>query len=156
MTSSVTALLRGEPQSLLQQAGASVIERRYVLPHIAHAPMEPVNATAHYQDGKVEVWGSIQSVSPCQDAAGPAHFHEVAEYLMLRGVFTTPGVTPDQLAYYVDVLKKVRDTPEWKALMTEGAFNQTFMTGADFDKWLTGEEARHRQLMQEAGFLAGN
>jgi putative tricarboxylic transport membrane protein len=40
--------------------------------------------------------------------------------------------------------------------MNEGAFNQTFMTGADFAKWLSGEESRHRQLMQEAGFLAGN
>jgi isoquinoline 1-oxidoreductase subunit beta len=49
-----------------------VIERRFVLPHIAHAPMEPVNATAHYQDGKVEVWGSIQSVGACQDAVAAA------------------------------------------------------------------------------------
>lgn len=72
------------------------------------------------------------------------------EYLMLRGVFTTPGAAPDQVAYYIDVLKKVRETPEWKALMNEGAFNQTFMTGADFAKWLSGEESRHRQLMQEA------
>ena len=78
------------------------------------------------------------------------------ECLMLRGGFTTPGAAPDQVAYYIDVLKKVRETPEWKALMTESAFNQTFMTGADFAKWLAGEEARHRQLMQEAGFLAGN
>jgi putative tricarboxylic transport membrane protein len=54
------------------------------------------------------------------------------EYLMLRGVFTTPGAAPDRVAYYIDVLKKVRETPEWKALMTDGAFNQTFMTGADF------------------------
>jgi putative tricarboxylic transport membrane protein len=43
------------------------------------------------------------------------------EYLMLRGVFTPPGATPEPVAYYVDVLKKVRETPEWKALMTEGA-----------------------------------
>jgi tripartite-type tricarboxylate transporter receptor subunit TctC len=78
------------------------------------------------------------------------------EYLMLRGIFTTPGATPEQIAYYVDVMKKVRETPEWKALMVEGAFNQTFLTGAEFVKWLGGEEARHRQLMQEAGFLAGN
>ncbi len=78
------------------------------------------------------------------------------EYLMLRGIFTTPGATPEQVAYYVDVMKKVRDTPEWKALMNEGAFNQTFMTGADFAQWLSGEETRHRALMQEAGFLAGN
>ena len=53
---------------------------------------------------------------------------------MLRGVFTTPGAAPDQVAYYIDVLKKVRDTPEWKALMIEGAFNQTVMAGADFAK----------------------
>jgi len=78
------------------------------------------------------------------------------EYLMLRGVFTTPGAAPDQVAYYIDVLKKVRDTAEWKALMIEGAFNQTVMTGADFAMWLSGEETRHRQLTQEAGFLAGN
>ena len=68
----------------------------------------------------------------------------------------TPGAAPDQVAYYIDVLKKVRDTPEWKALMVEGAFNQTVMTGADFAKWLSGGETRHRQLMREAGFLVGN
>ena len=78
------------------------------------------------------------------------------EYLMLRGVFTTPGATPDQVAYYVDVLKKVRETPEWKALMSEGAFNQTFLTGPEFVKWLGDEENRHRTLMQQAGLLGGN
>src|SRR5262249_36552772 len=44
----------------------------------------------------------------------------------------------------------------WGALIVDGVFNQTFMTGADFAKWLSGEESRHRPLMQEAGFLAGN
>jgi hypothetical protein len=44
----------------------------------------------------------------------------------------------------------------WGALIVDGVFNQTFMTGADFAKWLAGEESRHRQLMQEGGFLAGN
>jgi putative tricarboxylic transport membrane protein len=78
------------------------------------------------------------------------------EYLMLRGIFTTPGASADQVAYYVDLLKKVRETPEWKNLMNEGAFNQTFMAGSEFAKWVSGEEARHRQLMQEAGFLASN
>jgi putative tricarboxylic transport membrane protein len=78
------------------------------------------------------------------------------EYLMLRGVFTTPAATPDQVAYYVDVLKKVRETPEWKTLMMEGAFNQTFLTGPEFTKWLGDEDTRHRALMQEAGLLGGN
>ncbi len=77
------------------------------------------------------------------------------EYLMLRGIFTSPGATPEQVDFYVDLLKKVRETPEWQSLMKEGAFNQTFMTGAEYTKWVETEEQRHRTLMQEAGFLAG-
>ena len=60
---------------------------------------------------------------------------------MLRGIFMTPNATPDQVAFYVDLLKKVRETPEWKHLMKDGAFNQTFMTGADYAKWVEKEEA---------------
>jgi putative tricarboxylic transport membrane protein len=78
------------------------------------------------------------------------------EYLMLRGIFMTPGATPDQVAFYVDLLRKVRETPEWKDLMKNGAFNQTFMTGADYAKWVEKEEQRHRDLMKDAGFLATN
>ena len=36
----------------------------------------------------------------------------------------------------------------------DGAFNKTFMTGAEYTKWVDGEEKRHRDLMKEAGFLA--
>ena len=77
------------------------------------------------------------------------------EYLMLRGIFTVPGATKDQVDYYVELLKKVRETPEWKQLMNEGAFNQTFMTGTDYGKWVESEEKRHQELMKDAGFLAG-
>ena len=68
----VTAFVRGQPQQILQERAAAVIERRFVLPHIAHAPLEPVNATASYKDGAVEVWGPIQSVTACQEAVAHA------------------------------------------------------------------------------------
>jgi putative tricarboxylic transport membrane protein len=76
------------------------------------------------------------------------------EYLMLRGFFMAPGVTKEQTEYYVDLLKKVRAAPEWNSLMKDGAFNQSFMTGADYAKWLGSEEERHQALMKDAGFLA--
>jgi putative tricarboxylic transport membrane protein len=76
------------------------------------------------------------------------------EYLMLRGIFMSPGATPDQVNFYVELFKKVRETPEWKKLMVDGAFNTTFMAGADYVKWVGGEEQRHRDLMKAAGFLA--
>jgi putative tricarboxylic transport membrane protein len=80
------------------------------------------------------------------------------EYLMLRGVFMSPKATKDQVEYYIDLFKKVRATPEWQDFMKSGAFNTTFMTGADYAKWVEVEEKRHETLMKEAGFLnsAGN
>jgi tripartite-type tricarboxylate transporter receptor subunit TctC len=47
------------------------------------------------------------------------------QYLMLRGIFMAGGVTPDQVDFYVNLLNKVRATPDWKAFMDTGAFNQT-------------------------------
>jgi putative tricarboxylic transport membrane protein len=78
------------------------------------------------------------------------------EYLMLRGIFMPPGVSKEQVDFYVELMKKVRETPEWKKLMNDGAYNQTFMTGAEYAKWVENEEKRHRDLMKEAGFLASN
>jgi tripartite-type tricarboxylate transporter receptor subunit TctC len=76
------------------------------------------------------------------------------EYLMLRGIFMPGGVTPDQVQYFVDLLKKVRETPEWKDFLEQGAFNQTTLSGKDYEAWVAREEARHILLMREAGFLA--
>ncbi len=76
------------------------------------------------------------------------------DYLMLRGIFMAPGVTEAQRNYYVALLKKVRETPEWKDFMEKGAFNQTALIGDDYKAWLQKEEQRHHQLMKEAGFLA--
>ena len=73
---------------------------------------------------------------------------------MLRGIFMPPGATPEQVAYYVDVFKKLRETPDWKDFMEKGAFNQTFMSGDAFNEWLGKNEQMHRVLMKEAGFLA--
>ena len=76
------------------------------------------------------------------------------EYLMLRGIFMSPRATKDQVDYYIELFKKVRATPEWQDFMKSGAFNTTFLTGADYAKWVEGEEKRHEALMKDAGFLA--
>ncbi len=76
------------------------------------------------------------------------------EYTMLRGIFMPPNVTQDQVNYYVELFRKVRETPEWKDFMEKGAFNTTFMTGDEFKAWLSKAADTHRTLMDKAGFLA--
>jgi tripartite-type tricarboxylate transporter receptor subunit TctC len=76
------------------------------------------------------------------------------EYTMLRGIFMPGGVTPDQSKFYVDLLEKVRQTPEWKKFMEDGAFNQTSLAGKDYADWVAKNEQLHMGLMKDAGFLA--
>jgi putative tricarboxylic transport membrane protein len=90
-------------------------------------------------------WGDIPT---CKEAGVRT------DYLMLRGIFMPPGVTPDQQAFYVDLMKKVRATPDWKDFMEKGAFNATSLSGPEFTTWLTENENLHRTLMAEAGFIA--
>jgi tripartite-type tricarboxylate transporter receptor subunit TctC len=73
---------------------------------------------------------------------------------MLRGIFMPGGVTPDQVQYYVDLMKKVRETPDWKEFIEKGAFNTTALTGKEYADWVAKEEARNLFLMRDAGFIA--
>jgi tripartite-type tricarboxylate transporter receptor subunit TctC len=133
--------------------------------HIDSSVNNPIEAVAQWRAGKLRplcvfddermpykakvtdtmAWGDIPS---CREAGVNV------DYLMLRGIFASPGVGKEVVDFYVDLFRKVRDTPEWKKFMEDGAFNTTFMSGAEFTKWVERAEALHRDLMKEAGFLA--
>ena len=133
--------------------------------HVDSSVNNPIEAVAQWRAGKLrplcvfdnermnykakvtetQSWNDIPT---CQEAGIPN------DYVMLRGIFMAPGVTAEQTAFYVDLLKKVRETPEWKEYMEKGAFNQTTMSGKEYVDWLAKAEDMHRGLMKEAGFLS--
>jgi putative tricarboxylic transport membrane protein len=133
--------------------------------HVDSTVNNPIEAVAQWRAGKLrplcvfdnkkldykdKIAGDLawDSIPTCKSAGIDV------EYLMLRGFFMAPGVTPDQVNYFVDLFKKVRETEEWKKLMSDGAFNQSFMTGKEYLGWVANEEKRHQDLMKAAGFLA--
>ncbi len=75
------------------------------------------------------------------------------EYTMQRGIFLPPNVPQEAVDYYVDLFKKVRETPEWKEFMQKGAYKQTFMTGDEYKGWLQKAATMHKDLMTTAGFV---
>jgi putative tricarboxylic transport membrane protein len=76
------------------------------------------------------------------------------QYLMLRAFFLPGKVAPDQAAFYVDLLKKVSETPEYKDYMEKQALKPTFLSGPDMLKFLEEDDALNKSLMTEAGFVA--
>jgi len=133
--------------------------------HVDSTVNNPIEAVAHWRAGKLRPLCVFDSkkLDYKEKITADTSWNDIptcksqgldVEYLMLRGFFMPPGVTKDQVAYYVDLFKKVRETPEWKKLMDDGAFNQTFMTGDDYAKWVANAEKLHEGLMKDAGFLA--
>ncbi len=54
----------GDAEAVFQREDVKVVQSRYEFPFIAHATMEPQNCTAHYQDGKMEIWSASQFPAP--------------------------------------------------------------------------------------------
>src|ERR1043165_4528434 len=64
------SLAKEKPQRSLRSDGdlnggfggaAKVVEGAYSYPFIPHAPLEPQNCTAHFKDGKLEIWAPTQT-----------------------------------------------------------------------------------------------
>jgi putative tricarboxylic transport membrane protein len=145
--------------------GGGTVATQLVGKHVDSSVNNPIEAVAHWRGGtlrplcvfdgsrmpykdKVTDTMSWNDIPTCKEAGVPM------EYTMLRGIFMPAGVKQDVVDFYVDLFKKVRETPEWKKFMQDGAFNQTFMAGKDYLNWVGKAEATHIELMKEAGFLA--
>ena len=133
--------------------------------HVDSTVNNPIEAIAHWRSGalrplcvfdskpmpyptKVTTTMSWQDIPTCKSAGLDV------EYVMLRGIFMPAGVSQEQVDFYVDLFKKVRELPEWKKYTEDAAFNDTFMAGKEYADWVGKAESRHKDLMQEAGFLA--
>ncbi len=140
--------------------GGGEVATQLVGGHVNSTVNNPIEAVSHWQAGTLrplcvfaakpldgEMWGKIP---PCKEAGLDV------EYQMLRGIFMPPGVKPEEVKFYVDLFKKVAQTPEWREFIAKGAFTDTMMTGDEYKAWLAKAEEMHKTLMANAGFLPSN
>ncbi len=155
----------GSKMTYIPYKGGGEVAVQLVGNHVDSTVNNPIEAVAQWRGGKLRplcVFDAMPMAYDEEITDGKA-WRDIPtcksqgldiEYLMLRGIFTSPKATKDQVDYYIDLFKKVRATPEWQEFMKNGAFNTTFLTGPDYAKWVEVEEKRHEGLMKEAGFLA--
>jgi putative tricarboxylic transport membrane protein len=145
--------------------GGGTVATQLVGKHINSSVNNPIEAVSQWKAGalrplcifdaqrstykdKVTADMAWSDIPTCKEAGVDT------QYQMLRGIFMAPGVKPEQTAFYVDLFKKVMATEDWKQFMQQGAFNQTFMSGDQYAKWVAAADKQHHDLMKEAGFLA--
>jgi len=155
----------GKKMTYVPFKGGGDVAVQLVGKHVDSTVNNPIEAVAHWRGGalrplcvfdsaampypsKVTATQSWQDIPTCK-SQGLA-----VEYLMLRGIFMPPGVTQEQVDFYVDLFKKVRALPDWKKFSEEAAFKDTFMAGKEYADWVAKAEKEHRDLMNEAGFIA--
>ena len=76
------------------------------------------------------------------------------QYLMLRAMFLPGKVSAEQRSFYVELFRKVSQTPEYKDYMEKQALKPIFLTGEEMLNFLELDDALNKELMTEAGFVA--
>jgi tripartite-type tricarboxylate transporter receptor subunit TctC len=126
--------------------------------HVDSTVNNPNEAVGHWKAGRVRPlaifdterlnladWKAIPTV---KESLG-----KELHYLMLRGIFAAPGIPKDAQEWYVTLLKKVTETPEWKKFADDGGLKQSFLTGSEYVKWLEQTENLHKDLMNKGGLI---
>lgn len=67
--SGFTYYKKGDPAAALAQTSAKIIKAEYRAPFLAHTTMEPINCTAQFANGQLNLWVSTQVPSIAVDVA---------------------------------------------------------------------------------------
>jgi tripartite-type tricarboxylate transporter receptor subunit TctC len=126
--------------------------------HVNSTVNNPAEAVSHWKAGRLRPLATIdtaridlpdwKTIPTMKEATG-----KDMSYLMLRGIFAAPGVTKEQQDFYVDVMKKVSETPEWKKYVTDMGLKDAFLSGADYVKWLEEKDKTTVELMKKGELI---
>lgn len=126
--------------------------------HVDSTVNNPIECVSHWKAGRVRPlavfdsahipvteWKDIPTV---KEALGAD-----ITYLMLRGIFGPPDMPKEAVAWYQGLLKKVMETPEFKAYLTDGALKPAWLTDPELSTWMEKEDKVHQELMAQGGLL---
>jgi putative tricarboxylic transport membrane protein len=125
--------------------------------HVDATVNNPNEAVGHWKAGRLRPLGLFDAarlnLPEWKDVPTMKEQGYDIEYLMLRGIFGAPGLPKEAQEWYVNVLKKVTETPEWQEFTTNGGLKKAFLSGPDLRTWLETTEALHKDLMAKGGLL---
>ena len=138
--------------------GGGTVAVELVGKHVNSTVNNPAEAVSHWKAKRLRALATIdherinlplwKEIPTLKEATGVD-----VSYLMLRGIFGAPGITKEQQEYYINVMKKVTETPEWKKYISDMGLKGAFLTGSDFVKWLEEKDKATKDLMAKGNLL---
>ncbi len=126
--------------------------------HTNSSVNNPAEAVSHWKAGRLRPLAVIDherinlpewnAIPTMKEATGVD-----MSYMMLRGIFSSPGITKDEQDFHVNCMKKVTETPEWTKYISDMGLKAAFLSGPDYPKWVGEQEELHKKLMTEGGLL---
>ncbi|NQD95145.1 tripartite tricarboxylate transporter substrate binding protein [Pseudomonas sp. CrR25] len=77
----------------------------------------------------------------------------IDQYRFPRTVFMAGEVSAEQRAFYIELLRKVSQTPEFQAYVERNALVPTFLAGDELSTYIEQDTARVTPVFQQAGWL---
>src|SRR6185503_8674816 len=112
------------------------------------------NAVAHVGSGRMRVLAIAapqRFTGPLADA--PTWREQGVDLVhgSSRGIFGPKGLTPSQVAYWENALRKVSETAEWKADLERNYWADDFATGAKLRKELEQDYVETKAVLTDLG-----
>jgi tripartite-type tricarboxylate transporter receptor subunit TctC len=90
-------------------------------------------------------WSDIPT---CKESGIP-----VEAFQMPRTVWLATKVPAEAVQFYVELLKKVHETPEWKEYVQRTAQTDRFMTGEEFKRFVAADHDKNQKVFAREGWL---
>ncbi len=68
-----------------------------------------------------------------------------------RGVVGPPGMAPEVLAYYVDLIARANKSPGWQKFLRDGILEEKLLGPKETAEFLAGTEKQMRSILSDSG-----
>jgi putative tricarboxylic transport membrane protein len=125
--------------------------------HVDGAWLNPSEAVDHYAVKKMRPLAVASSHRLPGSMADVPTFKDQGVDLVFdthfRGVVAAPGLPPEVTAYYIDLMKRVTQTPKWDKYIKDTMVTFAFMGGKEYGEYLKNSEELVRKLMVLPGVM---